>query len=210
MRFWMSRFLFGAIAIVCLAGHAWDASAQGVEITPFGGYRFGNDFFELVTEQPVDDDGAPAFGVVADVPLGGGRQFEAIYSRQDAYLSTPVTPLVPATRWHITVDHYQAGALQEWRRGDHVRPFLQSTFGLTHYSAEDDDEVRFSLGTGGGVKLFPTRQVGIRLDSRVFITFVDAEAEALACTVGVCLFAADVAVVWQAEFTAGVIIKIRN
>src|SRR5262245_15609386 len=40
------------------------AAAQTVEISPFGGYRFGGDFFERVTNQPVDLDGAPAVGGV--------------------------------------------------------------------------------------------------------------------------------------------------
>ena len=37
--------------------------AQGVELMPFGGYRFGGDFFELVAEHPVDLDGSPALGL---------------------------------------------------------------------------------------------------------------------------------------------------
>ena len=67
--------------------------------------------------------------------------------------------------------------------------------------------MRFSIGVGGGVKLFPTDNLGVRLDGRSFITFTDAEGEALACTVGVCLFALDVDVVWQAEFTAAVVVR---
>ena len=196
-----------AVMAACLAGHARELSAQSVEITPFFGYRFGGDFFELVTEQPVDEDGAPAFGVVVDIGGRDGLYLEGIFSRQDAYLSTPERPLIPATRWHITVDQYQAGALQEFRYG-RVRPFLQSTFGLARYAAEDNAEIRFSIGVGGGVKLFPTDYLGVRLDGRSFITFTDAEGSALACTIGVCLVALDVDVVWQAEFTAAVVLRI--
>ena len=192
--------------MVCAFGPPATASAQTLEITPFFGYRFGGDFFELVTEQPVDEDGAPAYGVFVNVPLGYGLQFEALYSRQDAYLTTPERPLVPATRWHITVENYQAGALQEFRYG-RMRPYLQSTFGLTRYAAEDNSELRFGFSAGGGVKLFPTEYLGVRFDGRTFVTFTDAEGEALACTVGVCLFALDVDVVWQAEFTAGVVVR---
>ena len=199
--------------VACLAGYAPSSSAQNVvEITPFFGYRFGGDFFELVTEQPVDEDGAPAFGVAVDIGGRNGLYFEGLYSRQNAYLSTParpetpIQPAIPATRWHITVDQYHAGALQEFRYG-RMRPFLQSTFGLARYAADNNAEMRFSIGVGGGVKLFPTSNLGVRLDGRSFITFTDAEGEALACTVGVCLFALDVDVVWQAEFTAAVVVR---
>ena len=54
----------------CLAGAATPLHAQRVEIMPFGGYRFGGDFFELIAGQQVDIDGAPAVGVVVNVPLG--------------------------------------------------------------------------------------------------------------------------------------------
>jgi hypothetical protein len=59
-----------AVAVVmCLLGHAAPLRAQTVELMPFAGYRFGGDFFELVTGHEVDLDGAPALGLVLNVPL---------------------------------------------------------------------------------------------------------------------------------------------
>ena len=43
------------------------ARAQTVEISPVGGYRFGGGFFERVTQQEVDLDGAPSVGVAVNV-----------------------------------------------------------------------------------------------------------------------------------------------
>ena len=60
---------------------------------------------------------------------------------------------------------------------------------------------------GGGVKLFPSSHVGLRLDGRVIATFVDASGNAFACTPGACLIALHVNVAWQAEFSAGVVFK---
>jgi hypothetical protein len=182
--------------------------AQGVELMPFGGYRFGGDFFELVAERPVDLDGSPALGFVLNVPLSDGLQVEALVTRQSAHVSIPAGPLDRATRRHITVDHVQGGGLREFLSG-RVRPFLTGVLGLTRYAAEGDSEIRFTTGAGGGVKLFPTPHFGVRLDSRLYATFVDADLRFLACTPGTCISSVNVDVVWQAEFSAGLIVRLR-
>jgi hypothetical protein len=69
--------------------------------------------------------------------------------------------------------------------------------------------VRFAVGAGGGVKLFPIANLGLRLDARLNATFVDADARFLACTNGVCISALHVDVVWQAEFSAGLVVRLR-
>jgi hypothetical protein len=197
-----------ALAILaCLLGHPSPLRAQGVEMTPFGGYRFGGGFFELITGQPVDLDGAPALGVVVDVPLWNGLQVEGLFTHQNAEVLVPVRPFGPATRWRISVDHWQAGGLREFGGGP-VRPLLTGTLGLTRFAAEGDNEIRFTVGAGGGVKLFVVPRVGVRLDGRLFATFVDADGSAVACSPGICLIAIDTDVVWQAEFTAGVVVRL--
>jgi hypothetical protein len=78
--------------------------------------------------------------------------------------------------------------------------------GLTRCGIEDDNEVRFTVAAGGGVKLPLQRRLGVRLDGRVFTTFVDADTRAVACAQGTCFFGLDVNVAWQAEFTAAMIV----
>ncbi len=205
----MNRFLARTVSIaICFVAVAAPLCAQGVEVMPFGGYRFGGDFFELVAEHPVDLDGSPALGFVLNVPLWDGLQVEALVTRQSAHVSIPVTPLAAATRWNITIDHMQAGGLREFS-GGRVRPFLTGVLGLTRYAAEGNSEIRFTTGAGGGVKLFPVSQFGLRLDGRLYATFVDADMRFLACRVGTCITAINTDVVWQAEFTAGLVVRLR-
>jgi hypothetical protein len=189
--------------IACLSAIV---TAQTVEIAPVGGYRFGGGFFERVTGQQVDLDGAPSVGVVVNVLLRDGLFVEALVTHQEAGLTVPRSAFGPATRWRIAVDHYQAGGLQEFFDRRRTRPFLTGLLGLTRYAADGDNEIRFTASAGGGVKLMPVPRLGIRLDGRVFATFVEVEGRAIACSPGICLVAFDADIALQAEFTVGLVI----
>lgn len=198
----------GAVAfLLCVVPRIAVAQAvDRVEVSAFGGYRFGGDFFEIATRRPVDTDGAPSFGFVLNVPLTPETQVEALISHQQARFNVPGAAGLPDTRFRVTVDHYQVGGLTEFGSG-RARPFLTGLLGLTRYEASGDHELRFSMSAGGGMKLFPTRHLGARLDGRVFATVVDAEADILVCGPGLCVGSIDASFVWQAEFTAGVVVR---
>jgi hypothetical protein len=189
-----------------LAGSASALRAQSLEVMPFGGYRFGGDFFELAAEHRLDEDGAPAAGFVVNVPLSDGLQFEALVTHQSAQVTIPASAFAPRTRTRTTVDTVQGGGLQEFS-GGRIRPFATGMLGLTRYAADGNSEVRLTVGAGGGVKLFPLSHLGLRLDGRVYTTFIDADMTFLACAPGRCAAALHVSTVWQAEFTAGVVVR---
>jgi hypothetical protein len=199
-----TRLVLTAVAMLPLFAPA-PATAQTVEITPLAGYRFGNDIFESVTNRPVDLDGAPVFGGVVNVDMGQGLSFEALFSRQRAHVSLAADTYGPAANWRIVVDQYLAGGRQEFDYG-RVRPFLTGLLGLTRYAIEGDNEVRFTVGAGAGVKLPLQRRLGLRLDSRVFTTFLDVDARSGACSPGICLVIVNANVVWQVEFTADLVV----
>ena len=194
-------------AATCVAARMTPLHAQAVEVTPFGGYRFGGDFFELLTAQPVDLDGAIALGAVLNVQIAEGTRFEAQYTHQRADLILP-RGFDPPARARVTVDHWLGGGLQELE-GGRVRPFLTGMIGLTRYASETDSEIRFAASAGGGVKLLPTARFGLRLDGRVIATVVDAGATVYACAPGRCLLVFDADLVWQAEFTTGIVIRLH-
>ena len=193
-----------AAAAVCLP--AASLSAQTVEVAPFGGFRFGSALFETTTGRSIEVN-APAVGLTVDVPLQNGMQFEAAFSHQKSTVEAPVAGLTPGTRWQVTVDHWQAGGLQEFDVAQRARPFLTGVLGLTRYGTGGNNEVRFTAGGGGGVKLFPVPHLGVRFDGRLFSTFLDANGTALACGGRGCLVFLHLHVAWQAEFTAGLIVK---
>jgi hypothetical protein len=198
----------GALMVVAfLAGDVSPLRAQAVEVAPFGGYRFGGDFFEIVTARPVDLDGAATRGVAVNVSLSHGLWLEGLFTHEGASLTVPVAGAFgPPTRMRVTIDHWLGGGLQEF--GGRVRPFAIALIGLTRYANGTDSEIRFTVSAGGGVKLFATKHIGVRLDGRLFATIIDADATLYACSPGRCLLALNADVVWQAEFTTGLVFRL--
>ena len=192
--------------LLCAARAAEAQTTHQAEVTVFGGYRFGGEFYEIATGLPVDADGAAAFGVAVDIVLWRDTWIEAMVTHQQARFTVPSASGAADTRFRVTVDHYQVGGLTELGKG-RARPFLTGALGLTRYAVSGDHELRLSGSAGGGVKLFPQPRVGLRLDGRLFATLVDAEAEALVCGSGICIGSIDAWVVWQAEFTAALVVR---
>ena len=199
-RYIASRLLF----LLTIFVSALPASAQTVEIAPFTGYRFGNDFFELATNNHLDLDGAPVVGGTVNVDLGAGLSVEGLFTRQQVHVGVP-SETTGSAQVHVVVDQWLAGGRQEFDDG-RVRPFLTGLMGLTRYAVEGDNELRFAISAASGVKVQLDRRLGVRLDGRVFTTFVDAEARAGVCGGRGCLVGVSVDVVWQLEFTAALVV----
>ena len=207
MRFERARRVGAMTGLIVLAV-AVSLPAQGIEVAPFGGYRFGGEFVDAgAAVRPTVTESGPAFGVVFDVPLGDGLQFEGLFSHQGSDVLVATDAFGAPARFRSAVDHYQAGALQEYGEG-RVRPFLTGVLGLSRYAIEADNEIRFTVGGGGGVKLFPASHFGVRLDGRVFATLLNADAHTVICGSGGCVLFLHVDVGWQAEFTAAMVVKL--
>jgi hypothetical protein len=187
------RTAVGFCALLTLYGSR--AEAQAVEVSPVAGGRLGGDLFEVAAGRALDVDAAPLVGGTLNVDLGEGLSFEGIYTHQ----------WTKEAGLRLTIDQWLAGGRQEFGMG-RARPFLSGLLGLTRYASNGDGELRFTLAAGGGLKVAMQRHVGLRLDSRVSTTFVDAEARTIACSPGMCLVAGSAALVWQIEFSGGLVL----
>lgn len=176
----MKRLVYAAAVAALLVPAA--ASAQGAyrfELTPQVGYRFGgeidgndNAFFDTDLEV---DEGA-AFGLTFDIPLSRNFQLELLFNRQDTELvfdeglfggNFDVAD--------VTVDYYHVGVLWQGGNAD-VNPFFVFSAGVTRLDPDvpgADNEDRFSMSLGGGVKIFFNEHVGLRLEGRGFFTAID-------------------------------------
>ena len=200
----MTRVRRHLAAMLFLLGAASSVGAQTVEVAPFGGYRFGGDLYEVYTGVPLDIDGAPTLGGLFDVFLEPGLSFTVLYAHQQADIEGE-RPAGATAEWpRLSVDHLHVGGTQAFGTGA-VQPFLTGTLGLTRFGSASDSEIRFSLAAGGGVKLMPTRHLGVRFDGRVYVVVANAATVGL-CGQGRCVIGVDASLVWQAEFTAGLVL----
>jgi hypothetical protein len=180
----LSAFGLAAAAPLC---------AQSLEIAPITGFRGGGAQVLTAPGVTVDRGTSPALGAIVDVPLSNdGLQFEAAFSHQKIEGQT--------------TDHWQVGGLQEFLPG-RARPFATGVLGLTRYGVGGSNEVRFTVGAGGGVKFLASSRVGVRVDGRLFATLLDAQGSAVVCGAGPCFISLHVHVAWQGEFTAGLVVR---
>jgi opacity protein-like surface antigen len=189
-----------------VAGLPGSARAQRVEITPFGGYRVGGSVGEVGTAEVVDDDGGPSLGVVVDVVFGGladGLKVEGLFSRERTDLAVRGSIFDPPGSVPVEVDQILVGGIQDLDDG-RVRPFLSGLLGITRYAVPGDTEVRFSIGVGAGVKFYATRNLGVRLDARGYMTVIDLGGSGICGGVG-CAVRFNVSPAFQGDFTTGLL-----
>lgn len=203
-----ARPLWIALALAAgVAGLPTAARAQRVEITPFGGYRVGGSVAEAGTGTVVDDDGGPSLGVVVNVVFGGladGLKVEGVFSRERTDLEIRTGFFDPPGSVPVEVDQILIGGIQDLDDG-RIRPFLSGLLGITRYAVPGDTEVRFSIGVGAGVKFYATRNLGVRLDARGYMTVIDLSGSGVCGGVG-CAIRFNVSPAFQGDFTAGLLV----
>jgi hypothetical protein len=192
-----------AVVLLCAAA---PATAQNCEISPFIGYRFGGDLYESYLGRALDADAAPSAGVTVDLFVGPGTSVSFLYSRQRMEIPAFDLSDERTEGVRLTAEHWHVGGTYELD-GGRVRPFLAGSAGVTRYGSAADGEWRFSAGGGGGVKLMPTPHVGFRLDGRAYAVFVDGGLQGGVCGGNACFLNLDVFVLWQVEFTAGLVVS---
>jgi hypothetical protein len=183
------------------------ADAQRVEITAFGGYRVGASVGQVNGRPVIDDDGGLSLGVIVDAVFGGlvdGLKVEGVFSRQTADLRVRTGFFDPPDTVRVEVDQILVGGVRDLS-DTRVRPFLSGLLGITRYAVPGDTEVRFAVGVGTGLKLYATRNIGVRLDARGYMTVTDLSGAGVCGGFG-CAIAFNVSPAFQGDFTAGLMV----
>jgi hypothetical protein len=174
--------LVAAAAVAALA--AAPAAAQGYdghrfELTPHVGYRWGGEITgddNVLFETDLEVNDGEAFGLTFDIPLSSNFQLELLAQRQDTELGFDEGLFGGSFDVaDITVDYYHVGFVAQTTDND-VVPFFVISAGVTRLDPdvpEADTEERFSMGLGGGVKIFFSEHVGMRFEGRGFFTVID-------------------------------------
>ena len=192
-----------------LAATAATASAQNIEVVPFGGYRVGGSAAAGSIIKPVvyDPGGGVSFGALVDVTYGPpkeGLKFEALFSHERSWIEVDSMSLFDTPeRVDVTIDHLMVGGIQELDTAP-GRAFIGGLVGFSRFATPDEIDIRFTVGISAGAKFFAGRHVGLRIDARGYMTIISLNGVA-ACSGG-CAVAFTVNPAFQADLTAGLII----
>jgi opacity protein-like surface antigen len=184
------------------------ASAEGFQITPLMGYRMGGQFEEAGTGVELDIAEEGTYGIVIDMDVSPGKQYEFFYSYQSSRLTSGGT-VDPNALTDMNVEYFHIGARDYWDSGA-VRTFLVGGVGATHFDLHVPNlsaETRFSISAGGGVELAVSERVGIRLEGRGFATFFDGEGAFFCDSSSGCVILVSSNVFVQFEVGAGLTFK---
>src|SRR5579859_1649646 len=182
MSFWkMAAIVFLLLGCAVTSANAqWSSTEAGrnIEITPFGGSRFGGAIntnsqgFSTIDELTIKSTWD--YGIMGDVDLFPnsfpGLQAEFMWSRQPTDLGAhDANTGIITPAGDVTLDNYQWSALYNMRQpGASLRPFVVAGMGFTHFGSDGalPFDNRLSFNVGGGVKYFFARHAGLRLDVR--------------------------------------------
>jgi hypothetical protein len=147
------------------------------EIIPLGGYAWtmSMDVYGYTTVAEIDLDDAAFWGVALDFnisqPYQKTAQLRLLYRREDSdvrfrSVSVNVSEEAAVEYWHI-------GGLGGVQRGK-AMPFTTISLGGTRLVSGTDDEWKFSMIFGLGVKVYTSPKVGLMIEGSWPITFTDS------------------------------------
>ena len=203
----LSAAVLVLFAVTPSAARAAD-DALGLEITPYGAYRFGGTFDVQDSDDAWEIQDSSAVGLIINLRERANTQWEFIYSQQasTARLSSTTQPTASID---LDVQYFQVGGTYQWE-GDVIRPYLAATIGGTRVSAPSESDAFFSGSIGLGLQIMPESRVGVRVEARAWGSLTDSSTN-LFCSVGpeenVCAIRVDGSVLSQVETFAGIVFR---
>jgi opacity protein-like surface antigen len=168
----MARPLALTICVLTLGTPAAALASDGLEFIPFVGYRFGGSFDNDLAGTSLDADESGSWGLIVSQAASDNTRYEFLYSHQDTRLSDSTNP---QDVFDLDIHYLHIGGTVDVSH-DRFIPFFSGGIGMTHLSpgrSGYNNETRFSLSVGGGLKWYPTEQLGIRFEMRGYGTLID-------------------------------------
>jgi opacity protein-like surface antigen len=179
------KFIYLAILFLTLgasSAHAqWSSSSssgfglwnRGIEITPFGGTRFGG-VIDANSTQVSNVDYLTIrsgwdYGAMLDVDLFPHAQVEFMWNNQPTVLGAHIPGSGSTRIGEASLDMFQWSFLYQFLQpGSKLQPYAVAGVGFTSYNTNGIIDLgnEFAYNVGGGVKYFFTPHVGLRLEAR--------------------------------------------
>ena len=166
----MKKFLF---AVTILFASVTFSSAQ-VQLTAYTGYQFGSstNVYGYYNQGRFKIKASQDFGGMLSVELAPYTHAEFSYTYMGTYATLEQGGAFPETLGDVDVHYYQIGGVRETPVGDNVDAFGSLTFGGTTFAPKEygyNNKTYFSVGIGGGLKLWLSDVVGVRVQARMLM-----------------------------------------
>jgi hypothetical protein len=183
------------------------------ELVPMAGIQTGGSLGS-VTDGPLGPGdlripGGGAYGLTLDFRVQPDGQAEFIYWRQNSRLEISNPGVPTETLFDMSVEYFHVGGLLHFQPG-WAHPFAIASLGGTRFNPlgrkDLSDEWRFSFALGGGAKKYLSSRVGLRAQARLWMTLLQSDSSFFCVLPGGCLVSISGDVMFQAEFSGGLVI----
>lgn len=181
--------MFAVRCAVLLLVAVWTplCAQRRFDVSPFVGYRSSMTFYTAPDSQPgikvqLSDGGS--LGFAAGVRYDDTAVIEFRFARQNTSTTLSGAGVAPSFGTISThLEQYHGDFTREFvfDTAPGVRPFLNASVGVTRLSWLARTDSRFSFGIGGGVKYFPVKWFGLRLQAQWLPIWLNPELKGLAC-----------------------------
>lgn len=198
------------VIVLLLSAVSFQTKAQEEpQIFGLAGYQLNGDVSVAQGELNFDDGFSYGFGF--DIPVDRYMQAEISWSMGssnvslDQYLGTNV-PLSD-----LNIHTFQAGVLVEPQKNKKASPFGLFSLGASLFhptEAKYEDEWRFSIALGGGVKVYLSDKVGLRFQGRLIIPMVFEGTSVYVGTGGAGVAVGAYTAFVEGDFTGGIFYRL--
>ena len=182
-----------------------------LEVTPFVGLRLGGTFTDETSGRKLELDDGLSAGILLNWRDSSRTEWEIGWSHQATKVSG-VDNMPAAAEFDIDIDYLQIGGTY-LGNGKMAKPYMVATLGaafLDPVASDFGSDTFFAFSIGGGVKLFPERRFGLRLEGRFYGTVIDSDSKIFCSSspqASGCLISTKGEVIWQWEMLVGGIVR---
>lgn len=216
--FYTLSIFFAALLI----GIPAETIAQGgkFELTPFAGYQFGGKLRFYEGDLKIQDNAN--YGLALDIAMAPNSKLELYWSQMSStaqFIGTYGYDYLSTDPFDVNVGYIQIGGVQEVEiDNDMIVPFGAFTLGTTYFiptsnstdQVKYDDTWKFSVALGGGLKIWLSDRVGIRLQGRLLLPMFWGGAGFTVGTGGSGFTVGAGTSMVQGDFTGGLIIALGD
>lgn len=160
------------ILLTLIVGMTFSLKAQ-VELTPSAGYFWGGkvNFYEGVLYM----SDAATYGIAVSAPVAPGKFIEMNYSytaNSAEFRPYVGFDYVDGFDEALKTHYWMLGSYQQIKTGGKAEPYIGLNLGASIFNLDYQNASnlwRFSLGVAGGVKIYMSDKVGLRLQGRLLM-----------------------------------------